>query len=155
MYTKIIVIAFILVSVLSGCAWTVNVQISTTSLAPCPESPNCVSSLAHNPSHKIEPFPIYISGGESLRVLREILGSFERTEILWETGRALSAIVRTRLGFVDDVQFLVDETASVIHVRSAARVGYWDLGVNRNRVEQIRREYQSRMQRLENTDFIR
>ena len=40
--------------------------------------------------------------------------------------------------FVDDGDFVVDEAAGVIHVRSAARVGSSDLGVNRRRVEEIR-----------------
>jgi len=40
--------------------------------------------------------------------------------------------------FVDDVEFHVDETAKLIHVRSASRVGHSDLGVNRRRVEAIR-----------------
>ena len=43
--------------------------------------------------------------------------------------------------FVDDVEFVVDEKASVIHVRSAARVGRKDLGVNRARVETIRSRF--------------
>jgi uncharacterized protein (DUF1499 family) len=50
------------------------------------------------------------------------------------------------MGFVDDVQFLIDESPRVIHVRSASRDGYWDLGVNRRRIETIRAEYQRRIQ---------
>ena len=42
------------------------------------------------------------------------------------------------LRFVDDVDAVVDPDAGVIHVRSASRVGYSDLGVNRKRVEAIR-----------------
>ena len=42
------------------------------------------------------------------------------------------------LGFVDDVQFMADPAAGVIHMRSASRVGYSDLGANRKRVENIR-----------------
>ena len=48
---------------------------------------------------------------------------------------------RTRLGFVDDVEFRIDEAARGIHVRSASRKGYWDLGVNRRRVEAIREAF--------------
>ena len=40
--------------------------------------------------------------------------------------------------FVDDVEFFADEGAGVIQVRSAARVGNSDLGVNRKRLETIR-----------------
>lgn len=50
---------------------------------------------------------------------------------------------RSRLfRFVDDVEFLFDLERKVIHVRSASRVGYSDLGVNRKRVERIRTLFQ-------------
>lgn len=41
-------------------------------------------------------------------------------------------------GFVDDTEFALDEVAGVVHVRSAARLGHSDFGVNRRRVETIR-----------------
>lgn len=41
-------------------------------------------------------------------------------------------------GFVDDVELLLDEAAKRIDVRSASRTGYFDFGVNRRRVEEIR-----------------
>jgi uncharacterized protein (DUF1499 family) len=40
--------------------------------------------------------------------------------------------------FVDDVEFLLDKDAKVIHVRSASRLGESDLGVNRKRIETLR-----------------
>jgi len=54
---------------------------------------------------------------------------------------------RSRLGFVDDVEFRIDEAAGVIHVRSASRTGYWDLGVNRRRVEAIREAFGTLMEK--------
>ena len=49
---------------------------------------------------------------------------------------------RTRwLAFVDDLEFWVDPAASVIHVRSASRLGREDFGANRDRVEAIRAAY--------------
>ena len=44
-------------------------------------------------------------------------------------------------GFVDDVEFLFDDGNKVIHVRSASRVGYYDFGVNRRRVEELRKRF--------------
>lgn len=49
----------------------------------------------------------------------------------------VSAIFR----FVDDVEFYLDDRNKVIHVKSASRVGYSDLGVNRRRVENIRERF--------------
>ena len=39
--------------------------------------------------------------------------------------------------FTDDVEFLVDETNDRVDFRSASRVGYSDLGVNRKRMTTI------------------
>jgi uncharacterized protein (DUF1499 family) len=42
------------------------------------------------------------------------------------------------LRFVDDVEFLFDDDTKTVHFRSASRIGYSDLGVNRRRMEEIR-----------------
>ena len=43
-------------------------------------------------------------------------------------------------GFVDDVEFYFNKPG-VIEFRSASRIGYSDLGVNRKRMEAIRRKF--------------
>jgi uncharacterized protein (DUF1499 family) len=43
------------------------------------------------------------------------------------------------LKFVDDVEFWLDPVANVVQVRSASRFGRKDFGVNRGRIEAIRR----------------
>jgi len=40
--------------------------------------------------------------------------------------------------FVDDVEFVIDDSAKQIQFRSASRVGRNDFGVNRRRIEQLR-----------------
>jgi uncharacterized protein (DUF1499 family) len=45
------------------------------------------------------------------------------------------------LGFVDDVEFFADRSAGCIHVRSASRLGYSDLGTNRRRLERLKQEF--------------
>ena len=47
------------------------------------------------------------------------------------------------LKFIDDVEFVLDESASVIQMRSASRLGRKDLGANRNRLEVVRRKFNS------------
>ena len=50
------------------------------------------------------------------------------------------------MGFVDDVEFYLKAGATeetVIQVRSASRLGYSDMGVNRERVEGIRESLKS------------
>ena len=43
--------------------------------------------------------------------------------------------------FVDDVEFLVDDTAKEVSFRSASRVGVSDFGVNRRRMETVARAF--------------
>jgi len=43
--------------------------------------------------------------------------------------------------FVDDVEFWLDPAKRIIQVRSASRVGYWDFGVNRKRIESLREQW--------------
>ncbi len=62
-------------------------------------------------------------------------------EIVAETADYLHALCRSRGGFIDDVEFRLSPDEGVIHVRSASRSGLHDLGVNRRRVERLRRRY--------------
>jgi len=53
---------------------------------------------------------------------------------------SVSAILR----FTDDVEFFFDDRQKLVHVKSASRVGYSDLGVNRRRIEKIRKLFNER-----------
>ena len=73
---------------------------------------------------------------------RHLLGleGMPRTTVVRDEGNYLHAEFRSRLlGFVDDVEFTYDAQAGVLHVRSASRLGRRDFGVNRARVEALRR----------------
>lgn len=109
-------------------------------LAPCPSSPNCVSSRAEDDAHRIEPFRIDGPPDRAMARLEAALTSLPRIAILTREGDYLHAEATSALfRFVDDLEFLLDRDAGVIHVRSAARAGHSDLGVNRKRMEAIRR----------------
>ncbi len=58
-----------------------------------------------------------------------------------EDGRLAATFTSLVFRFVDDLDLVVDQEAGVVHVRSASRVGRFDLGVNRRRVEKIRSLY--------------
>lgn len=108
-------------------------------LAPCPASPNCVSSLAppSDRRHHVPPLPL--PAGDPLAAVRAILSTWPRCEVVEEDAGYLHAVCKSRLfGWADDLEILVDAEAGVMHVRSASRVGYGDLGVNRRRVERLR-----------------
>ena len=105
---------------------------------PCPESPNCVSSLADNKDQYID--PIFYSGEPAAvqQELLNILQSFKRVRITRLEDNYILAEFRSLVfRFVDDVEFYLDDTHKVIHIKSASRTGYYDLGVNRRRLERI------------------
>lgn len=110
-------------------------------LAPCPASPNCVSSQNGRASQRVEPLACGASWTKARETLTRILSEMKRCAVVIDTEEYLRAEFRTRLGFVDDVEFLFDRDNSVIHIRSASRTGYWDFGVNRRRVESIRMRF--------------
>lgn len=117
-------------------------------LAPCPSSPNCVSSQAPDAAHRVEPLPLSGPVAAALVKLADIVRSLPRTAVVESSETYLRAEFTSALfRFVDDVEFFADEAAGVIHVRSASRVGSSDLGVNRRRVEQIRSRWDESPQR--------
>jgi uncharacterized protein (DUF1499 family) len=111
-------------------------------LPACPDKPNCVSSQAIDKAHAIAPFRYSGSRDDALRRLKAALAAEKRLTVVAEQDSYLHAEVRSLVfRFVDDVEFLVDPAHGLIHVRSASRTGYSDLGVNRRRVERIRRAF--------------
>ncbi|SPP63688.1 DUF1499 domain-containing protein [Nitrospira lenta] len=113
--------------------------MSTRALPPCPSSPNCVSTQATDEGHAIAPFRYRKSRAEAKEALKTIVQAMSRTKLVEEDESYLHyEFTSLLLRFVDDVEFLFDDTTKTIHFRSASRVGYGDLGVNRKRMEEIR-----------------
>jgi uncharacterized protein (DUF1499 family) len=108
-------------------------------LAPCPASPNCVSSQAADQEHSVPPLVFTADTPAAMADLKKIILNMKRSRIVEERGNYIHAEFTSAIWrFVDDVEFYVDENAKVLHVRSASRLGTSDFGVNRKRVEAIR-----------------
>jgi len=130
-----------------GCTGTrpLNLGAKEGKLAPCPETPNCVSSQSGDQEHAIEPLHFVGNPKAAMAQLKSIIWNTPRTEIVTETDTYIHAEFTSLIfRFVDDVEFLLDDTAGFIHVRSASRLGSSDLGVNRKRIESIRSELHTR-----------
>ena len=112
-------------------------------LADCPDSPNCVSTQASDSQHSINPIPFTQSADEVLARLEATIRAMPRTRIVNSNANYLHAEFSSLLlGFVDDVEIVIDRTNGLIHFRSASRIGESDLGANRARMEQIRQRFQ-------------
>ena len=107
-------------------------------LAPCPESPNCVATQTKDAEQQMAALPLSGTPAEAIARLQEIIAQMPGATIVSSAEVYLHAEFRSRLmGYVDDVEFYADASTSMIHFRSASRVGYSDLGVNRARMEEI------------------
>ena len=135
-----------LTTVLTACSTEQNLKTGAgdNSLSPCPESPNCVSSLSGKKSHSVEPLTYNTPVEEARDKLISVIQSMKRSDIVTVDKNYLHATFQSSLfGFVDDVEFSFDNGKKIIDVRSASRTGYYDLGVNRRRVEEIRQRFMS------------
>ena len=126
---------FSLLPFLTACAGEPpqNIGVQGGRLTACPESPNCVSSFESDAEHGIQPLQANLH-----QVERVLLGLVEANIVESRNGYLYAEFTSRLMRYVDDVEFLEDSTAGVIHVRSASRLGYSDLGANRKRIENIR-----------------
>jgi uncharacterized protein (DUF1499 family) len=116
-----------------------NLGVQGGRLASCPSSSNCVSSQSRDQEHAVKPLVYTTSATEAHDDLRKILLGMKRVEIRTDTGAYIHAEFSSAVWrFVDDVEFYFDDAAKTIQVRSASRLGSYDFGVNRERVESIR-----------------
>lgn len=119
-----------------------NLGVVEGRLRPCPESPNCVCSFDTDREHSIPPLTFSDSPEAAMERLRQTVKAMPRTRLVVDAAGYLHVEFRSLiLRFVDDVEFLVDAETRMIHVRSASRLGYSDLGVNRRRIEAIRKAF--------------
>ncbi len=118
---------------------------------PPSKTENSVSSQAAlYPDHPMRAYaeiaPIVFSGDAAAAWtrLQNAVATLPRTSVITDTGTYLYVQQTTlMLRFTDDVEFALDAANSVIHVRSASRLGRKDFGVNRARIETIRAAFKA------------
>ena len=114
-----------------------NLGVKDGRFIACKPTPNCVSSQADPADQEHYIAPIAFSG--TMQELRRAVESMTRAAVIREDGSYLYAEYTSALmGFVDDVELLLDEKARLVQVRSASRLGRSDFGVNRKRIEELR-----------------
>jgi uncharacterized protein (DUF1499 family) len=129
-------------TVLAACATkSPRLSLDEGKLRLCPKSPNCVSSESDIAKSQIAPITYQGDAQHALENMKETLlymgGHLQKEEAhyLWVTFSS------KMLRFVDDVEVRLVEDESILHIRSASRTGYSDMGVNRKRVKHIRRHF--------------
>ena len=118
---------------------------SELGLAPCPSSPNCVSSDAVDEGHRVEALRLAVPPEQAWQSVRDALSKLPRTTVVEDTASYLHVECASAIfGFVDDLELELRAPEDQIAVRSASRLGYSDMGVNRKRVEALRQTLRER-----------
>jgi len=117
-------------------------------LTLCPDKPNCVSSEdPSDTSHFTS--PILLTDGvapNAMQIMRSVLIDL-KCEVQIESDTYIAATFTSPLfGFVDDVEIRFEPAHNRIHIRSASRVGYGDLGANQQRVGKIKQGFSEHIQ---------
>ena len=107
---------------------------------------NWVSSqVPASDAHHVAPLAVAGDPARAWQALEAAVGAEPRSRIVTRAPGYFHAEFTSRaMGFVDDAEFALDREAGLIHVRTGARLGIRDFGVNRERVERLRAAVQAR-----------
>jgi len=118
-----------------------SIGVHNQKLSSCPSSPNCVSSDAEDQKHHIPPFQLNGDVAAGWNGVYEEVGEIPRNIVTSQSGNYLHAEIQSRVfRFIDDLELLLNPLTGSISVRSASRTGSSDFGVNRKRVETLRKK---------------
>ena len=96
-----------------------------------------MSSSADAPGRRVAPFRLKGDADKAWEGIVKQVAALPQTRVIASDSRYLHAECASRLfGFIDDLEFRRDDDSSIA-IRSAARTGYWDFGVNRRRLEAL------------------
>ena len=117
-------------------------------LTKCPDKPNCIcTEFEADATHYIDPIVFAQSNGLGFlsrlkNSIREMGGSIQAEADNYLAFTFTSSIFR----FVDDLEIRIDTDQNMIHMRSASRVGRSDRGVNKKRIEQLKKLFHSKIE---------
>jgi len=116
-----------------------DTSAASTDLA-CPSKPNCVNSL---PGSDPPPLTFTVPPAQAWARLLQQLQADPQMEVIHHDAQQINAVATTRLGFKDDVRFVLDTPTRRIHFRSKSRVGYYDFGKNASRMREVTQRFEA------------
>ena len=127
-----------------------NASDPRPSLNPCPDKPNCVSTLDEPNSRKMPAIKYSRSMEDTKTILVDLLESIPGCEVVVAKEGYVKAVFTSRIfRFKDDVEFLFDDREKILNFKSSSRIGYYDFGVNRNRMENLTKQLKMRFEEPE------
>jgi len=131
-------LAYIVMAVLSQ-RQPDHLGLEAGKLKSCPDSPNCVCSEAHTQAdaqHFIAPL---LATEKTWQRLKKSIVK-QGGDIQVDSPDYIHATFSTSVfHYVDDVELRFDKQQKYIHLRSASRIGRSDFGVNRTRIENLKK----------------
>lgn len=116
-------------------------------LSKCPDKPNCVcSEYRDDIKHHIDSIIIPKNNNINIfalltNIIQEMGGHIQVEHSHYLAATFTSSIFK----FIDDLEIRIDSTHKVIHIRSASRVGYSDMGVNKKRVALLKKLFNTKI----------
>lgn len=107
-------------------------------LRPCPDSPNCVCSEHQDHSAFIEPLLFTTTAENAWDKIKIVIVESGGEVVTDRDGYLHARFVTPLMRYIDDVELRMEHGKQRIQIRSASRVGYSDMGANRDRVARIR-----------------
>jgi len=109
---------------------------------PLSSKPNGVSTQAKDESKFVEPFPFSGNLEETKKLLKEVCQSYGDVKVIKEETDYMHIVFTTgTMKYNDDVEFYFDEKNQLVHYRSESRIGYSDMGLNRERYDVLSLSY--------------
>lgn len=110
-------------------------------LVPCSHKPNCVGSMNEVGEKYLA--PIVLNKNQDWYSFIQLVSTQKQAKrqaklIISNNKYAHFEFTSPVMGYIDDVEFLLDNRKQEIHFRSSSRVGYSDMGANRKRMEWLR-----------------
>jgi uncharacterized protein (DUF1499 family) len=105
----------------------------------CPDSPNCVSTMVSSTKHRMDPWAYSGEKEALMKTVKDKVLSEHRVE-LKDSGVDYFHFVFTTpfMRFKDDVWMYFDDTNKKVHFKSASRLGYSDMGLNKKRMKRLK-----------------
>ena len=115
--------------------------LANQKLSKCSAKPNCVNSeFKIDNKHFIAPIQIPLnSPADLLETLKKSVEEMGGTIQLINENYLAATFTSRVFKFVDDFEIRIDRTQNLLHIRAGSRVGYSDGGVNKHRVESLRK----------------
>lgn len=132
-----------LVAVAFGFIYWQNGQVPTLGhnggqLTPLSDNPNGVTTQTDDAEKEVDPWPFKADRAATMQAIKDALAAHGGAEIVREEEDYLRVVfVTPKMRFRDDAEFYLDEMTRQVHFRSESRAGKSDLGLNRQRHEQL------------------